>query len=261
MLFGVVHHIPGREHRAALLTRFARHLAPGGMIAYTVWRFDRFERFTQKLVPWDEFLASGHSLELDKLDGLEPGDHIMTWGDSEPAYRYCHAMTDEEAETLERSLPLESLPSFSGDDDLNGYYVLMPLMPLMKETPLDAREPAQRERSFPTRVAGRAPPPRDPTHRSCWRYRSRRGYRPSRRSTREPSRCEGSLAGRHRRIGPSVPSRIPERTARLPTGIVPNAFFRRDYELTERFLIVREEPVFQSRRMGKRQRRRVSPAQ
>ena len=56
------------------------------MIAYTVWRFDRFERFTRKLVPWQEF--------SDKIDGLEPGDHIMTWGDAEPAYRYCHAMTD-----------------------------------------------------------------------------------------------------------------------------------------------------------------------
>lgn len=93
------------------------------MIAYTVWRFDRFERFTRKLVPWDEFLASGHPLEPAEL---EPGDHIMAWGDTETAYRYCHAMTDDEAETLERTLPLEALASFSGDDELNGYYVLMP---------------------------------------------------------------------------------------------------------------------------------------
>ena len=132
VLFGVVHHIPGREHRARLLTRLARHLAPGGMFAYTVWRFDRFERFTRKLVPWDDFPVEGSE--------LEPGDHIMTWGDAGPAYRYCHAMTDEEAETLERTLPLEALASFSGDDDLNRYYVLM------KKTPLDARKPTQGER-------------------------------------------------------------------------------------------------------------------
>ena len=132
VLFGVVHHIPGREHRAALLTRLARHLAPGGLFAYTVWRFDRFERFTRKLVPWDEF-------PVDKHD-LEPGDHIMTWGDAEPAHRYCHAMTDEEAETLEPTLPLDALASFSGDDDLNRYYVLV------KKTPLYARKPTQGER-------------------------------------------------------------------------------------------------------------------
>ncbi len=132
VLFGVVHHIPGREHRARLLTHLARRLAPGGLFAYTVWRFDRFERFTRKLVTWDDFPVEGSE--------LEPGDHIMTWGDAGPAYRYCHAMTDEEAETLERTLPLEALASFSGDDDLNRYYVLM------KKAPLDARKPTQGER-------------------------------------------------------------------------------------------------------------------
>ncbi len=71
---------------------------------------------------------------------LEPGDHLMSWGDASPAHRYCHAMTDEEAETLERTLPLEALASFSGDDDLNRYYVLM------KKPPLDAGKPTQGER-------------------------------------------------------------------------------------------------------------------
>jgi hypothetical protein len=102
------------------------------LFAYTVWRFDRFERFRRKLVPWDKF-------PVDQRE-LEPGDHIMTWGDADPAYRYCHAMSNEEAETLERAIPLEALPSFSGDNDLNGYYVLV------KKPPLDAREPTQGER-------------------------------------------------------------------------------------------------------------------
>ncbi|GMR24695.1 MAG: hypothetical protein BMS9Abin37_3279 [Acidobacteriota bacterium] len=133
VLFGVVHHIPGGVHRTRLLTHLARHLAPGGLFAYTVWRFDRFERFTRKLVPWDEF-------PVDEFE-LEPGDHIMTWGDTEPAYRYCHAMTDEDAEILERRIPLEALASFLGDDDLNRYYVLV------KESPLDPRKPTQGEGS------------------------------------------------------------------------------------------------------------------
>ena len=134
VLFGVVHHIPGEAHRRRLLTHLARHLAPGGLFAYTVWRFDRFERFRRKLVPWDEFPVNALELEL------ELGDHIMTWGDTDPAYRYCHAMTDEEAENLERTIPLEALAGFSGDNDLNGYYVLV------KKPPLDAREPTQGER-------------------------------------------------------------------------------------------------------------------
>ena len=44
---------------------------------------------------------------LDRGSTLEPGDHIMTWGDAEPAYRYCHAMTDEEGRSWRhgRGLP------------------------------------------------------------------------------------------------------------------------------------------------------------
>jgi len=124
ILFGVVHHIPGRDHRVSLLTKLARHLVAGGMLAYTVWRFDRFERFTRKLVPWDGFSVN----EAE----LEPGDHVMTWGDADPGFRYCHALSAEEAEALEHALPLEPLPSFLGDDELNAYYVLV------KEAPLDA---------------------------------------------------------------------------------------------------------------------------
>lgn len=121
VVFGVLHHVPGREHRQHFLSSLARFLVPGGMLAYTVWRFDRFERFTRKLVPWDDYVRSAPGIDRDEL---EPGDYIMTWGASEPAYRYCHAMSDEEAKTLESALPLTPLPSFLGDDELNAYYVL-----------------------------------------------------------------------------------------------------------------------------------------
>ncbi len=122
VVFGVLHHVPGRERRRQLLTSLAKRLAPGGMLAYTVWRFERFERFTRKLVPWDEFLATVPGTDQEQL---EPGDHIMTWGATEPAFRYCHAMSDEEAKELERGLPLTALQSFLGDEDLNTYYVLV----------------------------------------------------------------------------------------------------------------------------------------
>lgn len=121
VVFGVLHHVPGRQRRQILLTYLAQRLAPGGMLAYTVWRFDRFERFTRKLVSWDAFL------DREGIDAaeLEPGDHIMSWGATEPAFRYCHAMSDEEAEALEQALPLTPLPSFLGDEELNRYYVFV----------------------------------------------------------------------------------------------------------------------------------------
>ena len=122
VLFGVMHHVPGRVQRKRLVEAAAEVLAPGGLLIYAVWRFDRFPRFVSKLVPWERYLATpGESVEIDEL---EDGDHIMTWGAAQPAYRYCHAMSDEEAETLASSLPLERVTMFLGDGDKNAYYVL-----------------------------------------------------------------------------------------------------------------------------------------
>ena len=120
-LFGVLHHVPGRENRLRLLTRLSTLLAPGGLLAFSIWRFDRYERFQRKIVPWDEFL-SRTGIEID-LSDLEPGDHILTWGDAPPALRFCHAMSDEEEANLARSLPLELVAKFDAGAEPNRYYV------------------------------------------------------------------------------------------------------------------------------------------
>ena len=112
ILFGVLHHVPGRALRSRLLTKIAKRVASGGVMAYTTWRFDQFPRFVKKLVPWEDHL--GVSLEALDLGELEPGDHIMTWG-APAAYRYCHAASEEESETLHRELPLRWVESFLGD--------------------------------------------------------------------------------------------------------------------------------------------------
>ena len=121
VLFGVLHHVPGRAQRSRLLTKVAKRVASGGTLAYTTWRFDQFPRFVKKLVAWEDYL--GVSSEALDLGELEPGDHIMTWG-VPAAYRYCHAASKEESETLRRELPLRWVESFLGDDDLNRYDLL-----------------------------------------------------------------------------------------------------------------------------------------
>ena len=121
VLFGVLHHVPGRALRSRLLTKVAKRVASGGVMAYTTWRFDQFPRFVKKLVPWEDYL--GVSPEAMDLGELEPGDHIMTWG-VPAAYRYCHAASEEESETLRGELPLRWVESFLGDDDLNRYDLL-----------------------------------------------------------------------------------------------------------------------------------------
>ncbi len=122
VLFGVMHHVPGREMRRALLGALGGRLVPGGLLAFAIWRFDEVERFRRKLVPWPVFLeATGLSLDTNEL---EPGDHIMTWGGEPPGYRYCHAMGEDELSSLVETASLETVTVFDGDDGLNRYVVL-----------------------------------------------------------------------------------------------------------------------------------------
>ncbi len=124
VLFGLLHHVPGIANRERLLRESAELLDDGGLLACTVWRFDRFDRFRRKLVPSDIVVADT-GLRLDLRD-LEPGDHIMTWGDNETAFRYCHAMSEEEQRSLGKNLPLDRVDDFLADgetDTLNRYFV------------------------------------------------------------------------------------------------------------------------------------------
>jgi SAM-dependent methyltransferase len=121
VLFGVLHHVPGRENRLGLLTRLSARLAPGGLLAFSLWRFDRYPRFQKKIVPWNEFL-SRTGIEIDFSD-LEPGDHILTWGGAPPAFRFCHAMSEVEEEDIARFLPLDLVSRFDAGAEPNRYYL------------------------------------------------------------------------------------------------------------------------------------------
>ncbi len=124
-LFGFLHHVPSFDTRRSLLIDLGRLLEPDGILAFSVWQFGRFERFRKKLIPWDTFLANS-GVEIDPSQ-LEPRDHILSWGDAEPAYRYCHFTDSDETSRLVSSLPLECFEVFSADgrtNDLNQYFLL-----------------------------------------------------------------------------------------------------------------------------------------
>jgi hypothetical protein len=73
-------------------------------------------------VPWREFLART-GVDIDEGD-LESGDHILTWGGSPPAYRFCHALSDEEEREIARGLSLELVSSFDAGAEPNRYWLL-----------------------------------------------------------------------------------------------------------------------------------------
>ena len=94
--FGVLHHVPGHEARVKLLRDGLRLLAEGGSLALTFWQFENETRFDRRRRPWSE-----SPIPVDPLD-LEPGDHLLRWGDGETrdAVRYCHGTSADEAREM-----------------------------------------------------------------------------------------------------------------------------------------------------------------
>ena len=123
--FGLLHHIPGRQLRQALMAELARRVDYQGILAISIWQFARFERFRKKMISWEDF-EQRTGIAVDPAE-LETGDSILTWGSDPPAYRYCHFMSSEEASELVDSLPLDRVETFSADGatgNLNQYYLL-----------------------------------------------------------------------------------------------------------------------------------------
>ncbi len=99
VLFGVLHHIPGRDSRSHLLRRLGSRLAPGGVLAVSVWRPDRrTPRFARRIVAWQGYNRERRRRGLDPLDldAAEAGDTLLSWAGDTEHPRYCHFPDDTE---------------------------------------------------------------------------------------------------------------------------------------------------------------------
>jgi len=116
-LFGVLHHVPGRATRLALLRALAERVAPGGLLAFTCWRFYEYGRFRARIVPWPEELAGR----------VEAGDYLLDWRQGAPALRYCHHIDDAEHAALIAATGLTLAATYRADGrtgDANLYALL-----------------------------------------------------------------------------------------------------------------------------------------
>ncbi len=127
--FGFLHHVPSFAIRQAFLESAWARVRPGGMLALSFWQFGDHDRFRRRLAFWDEL---GPAVRLAEEAGrlaaedLEPGDHLLRWGDGE-AVRYCHFADRTEVRRLTRLPGVEREFAFLEDGrtrDLNLYVLL-----------------------------------------------------------------------------------------------------------------------------------------
>ncbi len=124
-LFGLLHHLPGKQTRRQLIGQAQRYVRPGGLLALTVWQFAQRPRFARKLVPWSEL--NRYTDRVVATEQLETGDYLLRWGTGEEAVRYCHHCSDDELAQLLGTVALELVDEFRADGrshDLNRYVVL-----------------------------------------------------------------------------------------------------------------------------------------
>jgi SAM-dependent methyltransferase len=123
-LFAVLHGVPGRARRRALLAACAERVAPGGLLVFTTWRATADARIRGRLLDWNSYSARA-DMPID-CSQLEPGDYLLPWGDGDDVVRYFHAFDDAELATCTGGLPLALERRYRADGrsgDQNDYFV------------------------------------------------------------------------------------------------------------------------------------------
>jgi tRNA (uracil-5-)-methyltransferase TRM9 len=115
VLFGVLHHVPGREQRAAFLKLLAQRVTVGGVLVFACWRFYEYERFRARIVPWGDDVR------------VEEHDYLLDWRRGQVALRYCHYVDDAEHDALVKAAGLHDIMCYRADGEdgrANQYSVL-----------------------------------------------------------------------------------------------------------------------------------------
>jgi hypothetical protein len=124
-LLGVLHHVPGRATRQALVSALAAKLAPRGVLALTFWRLPEDPRFASRVVDLVRYNARAERPIAS--DQLEPGDTLLRWGDAGAPPRYCHFPDASEVLQLLAATGLRPLERYRADgrgEQLNEYALL-----------------------------------------------------------------------------------------------------------------------------------------
>ena len=127
-LFGVFHHIPGKQNRLRLIQVATNLLSKNGLLTFTFWRYDQIDRLQKRII--SKITPEGRqiyqSLQINP-ENLEKGDSILNWVKGVNSYRYAHAFNKVEAREMLKSTKLNLVENYLNDgrgQDRNEYFVL-----------------------------------------------------------------------------------------------------------------------------------------
>lgn len=110
--FGFLHHVALPEHRHAVLRALVDHTHSGGLVAISLWQFQKSPRILAKARPL-----------------TDKGDYLLGWQNDPDVWRYCHSFSESEVDALASSIGEVAceIDRFSADGktgNLNRYLVL-----------------------------------------------------------------------------------------------------------------------------------------
>ncbi len=122
--FGFMHHVPTAQTRHVLLEQLLAATQPKGICALSFWQFQRDEKLWRKAA-----VATKDACARFDIGLANAGDAFLGWQDAADAFRFCHAFSDDEVDTLRKDaecLGARTLDDFRADGkhgDLDRYLI------------------------------------------------------------------------------------------------------------------------------------------
>jgi SAM-dependent methyltransferase len=107
--FAVLHHIPGRARRRALLEQVRGQLAAGGRFVHSNWQFLNSARLRARVQPWE---AAGLADE-----DVAAGDYLLDWRRDGAGLRYVHHFDEDELAELAVASGFQVVETFRSDGE------------------------------------------------------------------------------------------------------------------------------------------------
>lgn len=115
LAFAVLHHIPGSEVRARILSQVHDLLPEGGIFIHSEWQFQHSPKLMARRLPWE-------TAGIDEKE-LDPGDTLLDWRHTLPGQpdstglRYVHLFTRDELVSLAESTGFSIESEFESDGE------------------------------------------------------------------------------------------------------------------------------------------------